>query len=163
MPRGMLFCIAMSILCLPSLLGSSGSADTRAAVWIYRDYPQPGTKDDRGEAERMFSPFGFMPASRTNQITVDQQMLIDEDDATKGTCIEYYFEFKRRDDWVGSYTLVGGNAWGTKRGINVQDVLGVKPDTIIVVCLTSSSSSLSPSGRRVLRVMDFLLRGVIKS
>jgi exo-beta-1,3-glucanase (GH17 family) len=99
-------------------------------VWIYHDVPAKGKPDTRSNTERMFAPFGLMPAERTSQIAVNQSLPIDRSDPSKGTCIEYYCEFKDRTDWMGAYTLLeGGTAWGTKPGINVQKLLGVEPDT----------------------------------
>ena len=105
------------------------------AVWIYRDVPPQNTPDKRSEPERLFTPFGFWPSSKTTQITVNAEKPVDKADRSKGTCIEYYFEFQNRDDYMGVYHLIEGNCWGTKPGINVPRLLGVPPETPVLVRL----------------------------
>jgi exo-beta-1,3-glucanase (GH17 family) len=96
------------------------------AIWIYKGVPEG--KDTRSETEVLFAPFGYMPASRADQISVNPSTPVDRKDS-QGTCIEYLFKFEKRDDWVGAYTLINGTSWGTKPGINVQKLLGVGPET----------------------------------
>lgn len=124
--------IGMLFVALLSLHAGAGACAAEP-IWVYQNYPQPGEVDRRSEIERAFAPFGYMPAARTTQISVDQQALVNENDATQGTCVEYQFDFKRRDDWVGAYTLIGGVEWGTKPGFDVQTRWKVGPQTPIVL------------------------------
>jgi exo-beta-1,3-glucanase (GH17 family) len=129
-------------LVLASLLAFSGGLASawqdqpvRAvnAVWIYRDAAPEKGPDMRSESERLFAPFGFMPAARADQVSINNAQPVAPDDPSKGTCIEYLFEFRAPDDWMGSYTLVDGNCWGTKQGIDVQKLLGVGRSEPIVL------------------------------
>jgi hypothetical protein len=49
-------------------------------VVIYSDVPQSDEKDRRSSVERMWAPWGFMPASRVDQIAVSDNRLIDSND-----------------------------------------------------------------------------------
>jgi len=99
-------------------------------VWIYKDVPGRSDRDTRSATERLFAPFGYMPAERTSPISVNQSSPIDPPDPSKGTCMEFLFEFKDPLDWVGTYMLLdGGTAWGTKAGIDVQKLLDVEANT----------------------------------
>jgi len=99
-------------LTLASLLAFCGSASAwqerpakaADAVWIYRDAAPETGVDQRSTSERLFAPFGFMPRERADQISVNNAQPVALDDPSKGTCIEYLFEFRAPDDWMGSYT-----------------------------------------------------------
>ncbi|HYH68105.1 MAG TPA: hypothetical protein VD866_25645 [Urbifossiella sp.] len=95
----------------------------KRAVWISRDLPVGEAQDTRSDPERLFIPQGRMPAERVNQIAVNPSKLVDAKDPTKGTCVEYAFKFTRADDWQGVYSLVGGDSWGARPGINVKELL----------------------------------------
>jgi exo-beta-1,3-glucanase (GH17 family) len=135
--------IAVLVIALTVIPGEPHAAQPAAdsskvkeirTIWIYRNTPAKGKPDTRTETERLFEPFGLMPPSRTSQISVNPSLPIDPKDPSKGTCIEYLCEFKDRRDWMGSYSLLeGGTAWGTSPGINVQKVLGVRPDTKVAL------------------------------
>lgn len=108
-------------------------AKEKRVVWISRDMPPKGKPDTRSDPERLFMPEGRMPAKRAKQIAVNPAKLIEEKDPTKGTCVEYAFKFVRIDDWQGVFSLVEGDSWGTKPGINVKELL--KPMKKEVVAL----------------------------
>jgi exo-beta-1,3-glucanase (GH17 family) len=128
-------------LALTSLLAFGGSASAwqnppvkaTDAVWIYRDSAPETGPDSRSASERLFAPFGFMPGERSDQISVNIAQPVAPGDPSKGTCIEYLFEFRAPDDWMGSYTLVDGNCWGTKPGIDVQLQLGIDRSEPVVL------------------------------
>lgn len=111
---------------MPAASAQDAPAGGQAGVlWVYRDAPPEGEPDTRSDAERLFAPFGLMPAGRTNQITVNPARPVDPSDQSKGTCIEYYCELGSPVEWVGAYTLVEGNSWGEKPGVNVPQSLGL--------------------------------------
>ncbi len=132
MSRSCFLHIAACLIVLEStagdVAGQQSSPSNPATVWIYRNIPSQGERDTRTTSEQTFGPYGFMPADRVNQVAVNATKPVDESNPKMGTCIEYRFQFRNQDDWVGVYTLVGGNAWGTKPGINVQELLDVSPD-----------------------------------
>jgi hypothetical protein len=102
-------------------------------IWIYRDRYEGQPADELTATERLFAPYGYMPAERTKQITVNPSLALDEDDPEEGTCIEYMFQFKNGMDWQGAYHLVGGDSWGKKPGIDVRKLMGLAPnDTVIL-------------------------------
>src|SRR5687767_526236 len=74
---------------------AGGAADVGlgndSIVWIYRDVPRDGEKDERRDTERLFRPFGLMPAERAAQVSVNEAAPVDRDDPGKGTCIAYTF------------------------------------------------------------------------
>jgi hypothetical protein len=51
----------------------------------------------------------------------------------KGTCLEYSFRFRDSADWQGVYHLLGGDSWGMRPGINLQDLLGLGPKSSVVL------------------------------
>jgi hypothetical protein len=74
-----------------------------------------------------------MPAERVSQIAVNVSQPVDEGDAGKGTCISYAFQFKHPEDWMGVFTLIGGDSWGTKPGYDIRKMLGLKPTATAVL------------------------------
>jgi exo-beta-1,3-glucanase (GH17 family) len=128
----MKYCIAMLLFALLTTADISWGDENPAIlapVWIYRDMPAAGEKDTRTETERIFSPGGFMPAERVNQIRVTADRLVDPDKSERGTCIEYLFEIKKPDDWVGVYTLIDGDKWGTKVGLSIPKLMKIPGHT----------------------------------
>jgi len=101
-------------------------------VWIYRDAPTE--EDRRSETERLFEPYGIMPAERATRVAVNVASPVDPKDASKGTAVEVLCAIDKLTDWEGTYWLLeNGTAWGSHKGINVQDLLGVGPDTRIAL------------------------------
>jgi exo-beta-1,3-glucanase (GH17 family) len=131
----------MSSACVGTI-AQLATAQEAPTVPIYTDVPGEGEPDKRSDIERMFQPFGFMPQERTTQVSVNHSKLVDPNDPSKGTCIEYAFQFKQFDDWVGSYTLIDGTCWGTKPGINVQELLGARDNEPIVLRLAARGEGL---------------------
>lgn len=98
-------------------------------IWIYKNMPSDEEKGTQTDSEAMFAPYGFMPKERVKQIAVNVRRLVNRDNPKEGTCLEYAFKFvDRQNDWQGVYTLVGGDAWGTKPGINIQKLLKLGDD-----------------------------------
>jgi hypothetical protein len=128
--------VVMVLLALAVALPARAQVATRktaATVWISRDVPSGTQKDPRTETERRFAPYGFMPAERTSQISVNASESVDKNDPERGTCVSYAFQFKDTDDWMGVFTLIGGNAWGSKPGYNMQQMLGLGPRDVAVL------------------------------
>lgn len=98
-------------------------------VWIYRDVPSDVPSDRRTESERAYAPFGFMPAERVTQISVNPSFPLESGKPELGTCIRYAFKLNRAGEWLGVYTLIDGKEWGTKPGLNIPKLLGTTPDT----------------------------------
>lgn len=117
------YCLSLAITCLVVLCEQIAAAQ-ETTVWIYRNQYQGQSPASLSSTERMFASYGYMPAERANQISVNPTRPVKADQ--KETCIEYSFQFKDGADWQGCYHLINGNAWGTKPGIDVGKLLGVK-------------------------------------
>lgn len=114
-------------LCALVLPWGPGVAQEGRMVTIYKDVPGPGEPDRRSQPERLFLPYGLMPGEKARQIAVNHKCLRDMKDPKTGTCVEVLFHLKQLDEWLGTYVLINGNAWGTKPGINVQELLRAEP------------------------------------
>lgn len=98
-----------------------------AQVWIYRDSPDLGLPQT--PSEKLFEPYGVMKGPAGARVALDISHLIDPKDESRGSATEVIFSFSNSTDWAGTYWLLeNGTAWGSKPGINVQELLSAKPN-----------------------------------
>lgn len=117
-----------------ALLQAAGELAPQDEVWIYRDAPPAGEPDERSQTERLFQPYGFMPAEGASDIAVNVSHPADQNNPEKGTAVEIVFSFPTATAWRGAYFLLDdGTSWGKRPGINVQKLMGLKPDDKIAV------------------------------
>ena len=120
---------SLVLLCAFASAWGCTSEEAPQQLWIYRDVPAAGQEDKRGDSEKLFRPFGFVPGDRAAQIKVLFDYPNDPRDASQGTSIRYQFELRdRADEWVGACELVNGDRWGSVPGLNVPLSLGVGKD-----------------------------------
>jgi exo-beta-1,3-glucanase (GH17 family) len=114
------------------ICSAAESGGAAPEVWIYRNVPDGA--DNRSETERLFEPYGYMPAERAQNIAVDVAHAVDPSDPKRGTAVEALFALDNGLDWLGTYFLLDqGTAWATKKGIDVQKLMGVQQNAKVVL------------------------------